>query len=1143
MSDIEGQNKDVKKKNKKRGGMKVSTRIWHDTFELVGIIFILIAVLIVGAVITLQKNSVSLNFLKPMIEENVSSDQSKLYVTIGDLSLSWPDITEPIILQANNIELRKSQDTPFFSINRSDVRLNLFDLLRGQISLSSLKLYDPSLRLIHLGDYKFIVSFADEAYEIPQINETDSEKTIEQLPPANGVIDAIENPDIADIDVPEVPASANTQTALSKLITGLVKNPASLPPAYQKLEEISMYDATVQVTDFDTGRTLKAGDVDADLKRYNGQITSFIKATLPQDYGTKDSDKRPILETLIEYDPEQNKSLITSSVKGVNISTALHDWANLESLDGIDFAMNAKITAHLRGFERLNKLDFDITSDEVFVDSQEFTLLDLPENLEKLALRGHYESENTLSHHITIENFALDGFKSNAEIVYTKNRDNREGAIDIKTNIPDLKTSLIDQYWPTPAADKEKPTAYKWLVERIEGGKFKDVTASLRFNGTPIASDTAPDKNIIQQYDWALDMDSITANFSYEDLKVTYEDDLTPATQIAGSGAFGKQSMTLNIDTAKIGELSVASGGTLVFEDFLAKGRGDATITLDVNGTLKSVFTYLSDEPIRLKERADIDLENVQGNTSNHVVIKFPTIKELKTEQIDINVSSLIKDAILPNVIGSLNLSGGPFNVEASMNDFTFSGKGMLGAAPIDLKWHQYVDTDNPHPYQRRLQAVLVTTDDVKEALDLDLSAFTDAPVRVEIDQKRLTDKESTLLVDADITDVPFFIKPLQYEKKPQEEGQLQFSAKMENDKVVHITHFSLTGPALEIKANDLLFEPGAYIPYGGSVTEFIVGQSSAQIEWMPEFEPVTALNIQADALNIAGFMNTDKAGLGTSLPPLHIEIRAKQLLMKNNENITDAKVLFKQSKEGDIQHLSLTGHTNGAALEVFFRPDEPDNPDRLSFQALDAGRALRAFGLFKTMQGGEIRLKAKGIADAPPQEVRGALVISNFKIVDTPFIATLLNSMTVEGLFSMFQQSGLNFDQLRAFIRTKKNEKGEWEVYFADGKTRGGTLGLTFEGGTNVDQKTLDVKGQIIPASGLNKALSEIPVLGTILSGGEDSIFAANYSIKGKDDNAKVTINPLSAITPGFLRKFLFDNNGDNAATPTPEERKALEE
>ena len=193
MSDIEGQNKDVKKKNKKRGGMKVSTRIWHDTFELVGIIFILIAVLIVGAVSTLQKNSVSLNFLKPMIEENVSSDQSKLYVTIGDLSLSWPDITEPIILQANNIELRKSQDTPFFSINRSDVRLNLLDLLRGQISLSSLKLYDPSLRLIHLGDYKFIVSFADEAYEIPQTNGTGNGKTAEQLPAANGVIEAIEN--------------------------------------------------------------------------------------------------------------------------------------------------------------------------------------------------------------------------------------------------------------------------------------------------------------------------------------------------------------------------------------------------------------------------------------------------------------------------------------------------------------------------------------------------------------------------------------------------------------------------------------------------------------------------------------------------------------------------------------------------------------------------------------------------------------------------------------------------------------------------------------------------------------------------------------------------------------------------------------
>jgi len=56
---------------------------------------------------------------------------------------------------------------------------------------------------------------------------------------------------------------------------------------------------------------------------------------------------------------------------------------------------------------------------------------------------------------------------------------------------------------------------------------------------------------------------------------------------------------------------------------------------------------------------------------------------------------------------------------------------------------------------------------------------------------------------------------------------------------------------------------------------------------------------------------------------------------------------------------------------------------------------------------------------------------------------------------------------------------------------------------------------------------LGRIPVIGALgdaIMGGEGKgIFAARYSIKGPYDNPNVTLNPLSILTPGFLRG-LFD-------------------
>ena len=88
-----------------------------------------------------------------------------------------------------------------------------------------------------------------------------------------------------------------------------------------------------------------------------------------------------------------------------------------------------------------------------------------------------------------------------------------------------------------------------------------------------------------------------------------------------------------------------------------------------------------------------------------------------------------------------------------------------------------------------------------------------------------------------------------------------------------------------------------------------------------------------------------------------------------------------------------------------------------------------------------------------------------------------------------------------------------------------------------------MNFDGTLIPAYTLNSALSSIPLLGDILSGGEKGggIFAATYSYRGDVATAQPSVNPLATLTPGFLR-HIFDifkpNAPQEAAVPPAVEK-----
>jgi hypothetical protein len=150
---------------------------------------------------------------------------------------------------------------------------------------------------------------------------------------------------------------------------------------------------------------------------------------------------------------------------------------------------------------------------------------------------------------------------------------------------------------------------------------------------------------------------------------------------------------------------------------------------------------------------------------------------------------------------------------------------------------------------------------------------------------------------------------------------------------------------------------------------------------------------------------------------------------------------------------------------------------------------------------------------DTSPLE--GVLRLGPYKlkqVTPRPDVGTL--NSTIEGL-NRAGDATQQFTGLEASV-SKNGDKLE----IRNARTSGQSIGLTAHGTLNVGNDTAQIRGVVVPAFALNNLLSNVPLLGPLLTGGKDGgVFAVSYRLDGPFDDLKLNINMMSAITPGALR------------------------
>ena len=185
-----------------------------------------------------------------------------------------------------------------------------------------------------------------------------------------------------------------------------------------------------------------------------------------------------------------------------------------------------------------------------------------------------------------------------------------------------------------------------------------------------------------------------------------------------------------------------------------------------------------------------------------------------------------------------------------------------------------------------------------------------------------------------------------------------------------------------------------------------------------------------------------------------------------------------------------------------------------------DAGALLRFANLYSHLEGGDLNLLLRSHGDLSA----GEATLMDFVLRDEPAFRQLVSAApqrASEG--APVDASRVRFEKMTASF-----ERSPGKLTIQDGVIYNPSIGLTTQGGIDFEHNQIDVSGSFVPAYTVNTMLTKIPLVGLLLSGGQnDGVFGLSYRVHGSMSSPTLTVNPLSAIAPGILRRMLAAIDG----------------
>jgi hypothetical protein len=850
-----------------------------------------------------------------------------------------------------------------------------------------------------------------------------------------------------------------------------------------QLRRVRLVDGRVTIDDRKLGIVWSVPDVDFDMTRSETATRAQIDMSLAfPDHPAKVAGEARFVRA-------EGKAYLALSVADFDVAAAAPLADALKPLSAFAVPVTGDVHAVLDATGRL------VAGDARLKGGRGRLVLPAyyaePLGLKSLALDLHLaDAGKTLS----LDNVALDLGDAKLAATGTAKFTGPNLSFSVDADLAGIPLSRFDSLWPHGFAVGGRD----WVTTHIPEGMIKAGKVHLAGGGR--MDDPA-----------SIEMKTVSGAFDYTGLEVHYFPALPPVTGIVGHGTFDATRMDLTLQSGALLDLAV-SNGAVALTGFDRDDRAiDINLTLD--GPLGTALTVLDMKPLGYAHDLGIAPKDVGGHLDMRANFNFPLIKSLEFKQVQLGAQGTLDGVAVAAVVGKRDLTAGRFSVAVDKSGMRLTGDAKLSGVPATVDWQESFKPADPVRTRLAFRSVLDDAGRAALGFEPPRGGTLRGPIDVNGTVAISRDRKIVLGAKADIRRASLAIDSFGLAKKAGDAGTAEVELDFAGDTLQRI-------PSVTIASPDLTFAGAADFDARGS---FRRGEIRHLISPRNDFALVAdaqpngdyAVSISGERLDVAPILAQKSARAAPSHTPKVALTLALDHVLSGQKASLDSVSGTATLAGSRLERASLKAFAGGP-LTLTYAPE--GDTIALHVAAENAGAALSAFGLTRGVRGGVLRVNGTTRTGVEPWLTTAQIDMTDFRLIDAPIIARLVNAISPTGFVDLLSGKGLEFDRLSA------------EMDFADGKITfrkgrsSGALAISFEGDVDLDRDKIALKGTVVPANGFNKIVAAIPVVGTMLTGGERGGFIGwTYAVSGTPNDPKVSVNPFSMFAPGFLRNLFF--------------------
>ncbi len=547
-------------------------------------------------------------------------------------------------------------------------------------------------------------------------------------------------------------------------------------------------------------------------------------------------------------------------------------------------------------------------------------------------------------------------------------------------------------------------------------------------------------------------------------------------------------------------------------------------IAVDFGGPLDGVLALMKSSPLKLARERATTIKAPGGTVAAHVTVQLPLETRLTPDQVAIHVSGQVADAHLGDVAGGQDLDHGQLAFDVTNAGMTLSGPAQFAHIPGSMA-AQMDFRDGPGTEVMEHVAVRlgIAQRDAKAA-GLGAAGLTAGAVAAAIDYAERRDGTATLGLNADLKDAAF-VTPLGWSKAAGTPGRIEGQVLLDHGRVVGLEELRAEAPGLSVQARSTVVDGHAAVVH---LQRGEIGRTNATgaiVLPQKEGEPYS-ITLAGPRLDLEGQLTSKNApaasdsdsGPSGSGTPYTVDLRFERVSFAPNRELGPV-TLAASGVNGHVStaRLATEGPERLRLTLTEARLTEAKASRRLTMTVADVGLLLRETDLATEVDGGALSLEGAFNDQSAAEPFSGTVDMRDFKVRSAPVVGKVLQAVTLYGLVDALRGPGLAFDRLTAPLRLQGPV-----LEVKDARAFSSSLGLTASGTFDFRRKLVNLQGTVVPAYFFNSLPGRIPLLGKLFSpekGG--GVFAANYGLHGPLSDPSVSINPLSALTPGFTRQL----------------------